>query len=243
MQRKDSISPRGYARICGFLYLYIIVAGIFAEMFVRGRLVVPGSAAATAGNIMANEFLFRVGFSGELLHLVFDVAVAVILYVLLRPVDRTLALLAAFMRFACDLILAVTSLSHFAALRLYADAAYLKTFSPEQLHTLALLALKLHGDGYAICLLFFAFACLPLGYLTFRSRFLPRTIGVLMAVAGVCYLVGSLAHFLAPAFENRLFPALFIPAFIAELSLTLWLIVKGVDPVKWEEQAMAARLG
>lgn len=235
-KRTARMSPQHYARICGVLYLYIIVAGIFAELFVRSRLVVPADATATATNIMANESLFRIGFSGELLHLAFDVAVAVILYALLRPVDRYIAMLAALMRLAADIILAVVSLSHFAALRLFADADYLKTFPADQLHTTALLALKLHDDGYAICLLFFGFACLSLGYLVFRSRFLPRTIGALMALAGVCYLINSFSHFLAPQFATTLFPALFVPIFIAELSLTLWLIVKGVDAEKWEER-------
>ena len=92
-------SPQFYARTCGVLYLYIIAAGTFA-MFVRSRLVVPADAATTATNIIDNELLFRIGFSGELLHLAFDVAVAVILYLLLRPVDRNVALLAAFMRLA-----------------------------------------------------------------------------------------------------------------------------------------------
>jgi Domain of unknown function (DUF4386) len=132
-KRTVSMLPQHYARLCGGLYLYIIVAGIFAELFVRSRLVVPTDAAATATNIMANESLFRIGFSGEL--------------------------------------------------RLFADADYLKTFPADQLHTIALLALKLHDDGYAICLLFFGFACLSLGSLVFRSRFLPRTIGALMALA------------------------------------------------------------
>jgi Domain of unknown function (DUF4386) len=94
----------------------------------------------------------------------------------------------------------------------------------------------LHDDGYAICLLFFGFACLSLGSLVFRSRFLPRTIGALMAIAGVCYLINSFSHFLAPLFATTLFPALFVPIFIAELSLTLWLLVKGVDAAKWEER-------
>jgi len=235
-QQTAKMSPQLYARICGVLYLYIIVAGIFAELFVRSRLVVPANAAATASNIMTNESLFRIGFSGELLHLAFDVVVAVILYALLRPVDRHVALLAAFMRFAADIILAVASLSHFAALRLFADADYLKTFSADQLHTLALLALELHGDGYAICLLFFGFACLSLGYLIFRSGFLPRTIGALLAIAGVCYLINSISHFLSPAFAATLFPGLFVPMFVAELSLALWLLVKGVDVAKWEEK-------
>ena len=230
------VSPQYYARTCGVLYLYIIVAGIFAE-FVRSKLVVATDAGATAGNILANESLFRFGFVGELLHLTFDVAVAVILYALLRPVDRNIALLAAFMRFACIIILAVASVSHFVALRVVAEADYLRAFSAGQLHAVALLALTLHGDAYNISLLFFGFACLSLGYLIFRSGFLPRTIGALMAIAGVCYLVNSLSQFLAPAFGATLFPALFVPIFVAELSLALWLIVKGVDVAKWEERA------
>jgi len=237
--RAVEFSPQVYARTAGILYLYIIVAGIFAEIFVRSRLIVSADAAVTAGNIMANESLFRIGFSGELLHLAFDVAIAMILYALLRPVNRNIALLAAFMRLACDIILATASLSHFAALRLLADADYLTTFQPDQLHTLALLAMKLHGDAYAISLVFFAFACLSLGYLIFRSSYLPRTIGVLLVIAGACYLIDSFAHFLNPAFAATLFPLLFIPIFIAELSLTLWLIVKGVNVAKWEERAGA----
>lgn len=237
--RTATASPQNYARICGVLYLYIMVAGMFAELFVRSRLVVSADAAATARNILANETLFRIGFSGELLHIACDVAVAMILYALLKPVNRNIALLAAFMRLACDIILAVASLSHFAALRLLGDADYLKTFPPDQLHTLALLAMKLHGDGYAISLVFFAFACLSLGYLIFRSGYLPRAIGALMAIAGACYLINSFAHFLDPAFAATLFPALFVPIFVAELSLTLWLIVKGVDAAKWEERASA----
>ncbi len=236
-QQTVRMSPQHYARLCGILYLYIIVAGMFAELFVRSRLIVSTDAAVTASNIMANESMFRLGFSGELLHIVFDVVVAVILYALLKPIDRNIALLAAFMRFACDIVLAVASLSHFAALNLFADAEYLKTFTPDQLHTLALLALKLHGDGYAISLVFFSFACLSLGYLIFRSGFLPRTIGALMAVAGVCYLINSFSHFLSPAFAATLFPGLFVPIFVAELSLALWLTVKGVNVAKWEEKA------
>ncbi|MFN0150145.1 MAG: DUF4386 domain-containing protein [bacterium] len=237
-QQPVKMSPQHYARLCGVLYLYIIVAGMFAELFVRSRLIVPTDAAATATNIMAKESVFRLGFSGELLHLAFDVVVAVILYALLRPVDRNIALLAAFMRFACDIVLAIASLSHFAALKFFDDAGYLKSFTPDQLDALGLLALKLHGDGYAISLVFFGFACLSLGYLIFRSGFLPRVLGAMMAIAGVCYLISSFSHFLAPAFSATLFPGLFLPIFIAELSLALWLTVKGVNVAKWEEKAI-----
>lgn len=232
------LTPRACARICGFLYLYVFVAGSFAELFVRSKLVVSGNAGATAANIMANQLLFRLGFSGELLHLACDVAIAVILYGLLRPVDRNIALLAALMRLACDLILAVTSLTHFAVLHLLGGADYLQVFQPRQLHSLALLAMRLHGDGYAISLEFFGFACLALGYLIFRSGYLPKAIGVLLAVAGACYLVNSFAHFLFPAAGAALFNAgILVPCFVAELALALWLVVKGVDVAKWEARA------
>lgn len=225
-------SPQVYARICGALYLYIIVAGIFAES-VRSKLIVSADAAATARNIMANESLFRLAFSGELLHLACDVAVAVLLYVLLRPVNRNIALLAAFMRLASDIVLAVASLSHLAALRLLENTSYLASFEPGQLQSLALLALKLHGSAYAISLVFFGFACLALGHLVFRAGYLPRTLGVLLGIAGVCYLVDSFTLFLAPALSSALFPAIFLPVLVAELGLALWLIVKGVDVAKW----------
>lgn len=210
------------------MYLYIIVAGSFAELFVRSRLVVSTDATATAREILSNESLFRLGFSGEFLHLAFDVVVAVILYALLRPVDRNVALLAAFMRVACDLILAMAGLSHFAALRLLGDSNYLKSFQPDQLQTLALLAMKLHGDAYAISLVFFGFACLALGYLLFRASYFPRLLGVLMAASGLAYLISSFAHFLAPAMAGALLPILALP-FASELSLALWLLIRDVS--------------
>lgn len=237
-ERAVKPSPRTYARIGGALYLYIIVAGGFAEA-VRSKLIVPGDAAATAGNIMANESLFRLGHSGELLHLTFDVAVAMILYVLLRPVDRNLALLAAFLRLASDVILGITELTSFAALRLLGNADYLKAIPPDQRHSLALLAIKLHGDGYGISLVFFGFGCLPLGYLIFKAGYFPKILGVLMVIAGLAYVINSFVLFLDPAFAAKLFPGILLPAFVAELSFTLWLLIKGVNTARWEARAGA----
>lgn len=236
-RRAATFSPRLYARFCGVLYLYIFVAGSFAELFVRSKLIVASDAAATAANIMAHESMFRLGFSGELLHLAFDVVIAMLLYALLKPVDRNIALLAAFMRLACDIVLAVASLSHFAALRLLGGAGYPGGFEPDQAQSLALLAMRLHGDAYAISLVFFGFACLSLGHLIYRSGYLPRTIGGLLAIAGACYLASSFAHFLRPALGAALFDAgILLPCFVAELSLTLWLLVRGVDVARWEEK-------
>jgi len=232
-ERRGGTPPQLYARICGALYLYIIVAGSFAELVARGRLVVPDDAAATAANIASREGLFRLAVSGELLHVAADVGVAIVLYALFRRVDRNVALLAAFMRLACDVVLAVASVSHFAALRLLAGGEYLERFEVAQRQSLALLALRLHGDSYAISLVFFAFACLALGYLIRRSGYLPRVLGVLMTIAGGCYLVVTFGHFLAPALAARLLPPLFVPIFVAEAALALWLLVKGVDVARW----------
>jgi hypothetical protein len=226
-------APAKLARIAGALYLYIFVAGLFAEAFVRGRLVVPNDAAATAANILANETLFRVGFTGELLHLVGDVAIAAILYVLFRPVDRTLAVLAAFARVASAVILAVASIGHLVVLRLLSGSEYLQAIDIAERQAFALIALKLQADGYAICLLFFGVACLSLGWLILKSGLIPRGIGRLLVIAGACYFVNSLASFLAPAFAAILFPFILLPAAVAELALALWLVFKGIDAAKW----------
>jgi len=230
---RSGLAPQGLSRVAGALYLYIFAAGLFAEAFVRGRLIVPGDAAATAANLLANETLLRIGFSAELLHLGCDVAIAAILYVLFRPVDRAVALIAAFMRLASAVVLAVASIGHFAALRLLSGVGYLDALPRGERQALALTALRLHADGYAICLVFFGFACLSLGWLVLKSGLIPKAIGGLLALAGACYLVNSFVGFIAPALAAKLFPGILVPAAVAELSLALWLLVKGVDQVKW----------
>jgi len=241
--RQSPVSPQLYARTCGLLYLYIIVAGISAEMLVRSRIIVPTDAAATAANIAAHETLFRVGFAAELLQLAFDVAVAMLLYALFRPVNRNIALLAAFMRLSCAITLGVASTVHLAALRLLKGGDYLAGLLPEQLQSLALLALKLHGDAYAVALVFFGFACIALGYLIIKSTYFPGTIGLLMAIAGVGYLVNSFANFIDPPLAGMLYPAILMPALVAELALALWLLLKGVNVEKWTASVAAEQPG
>lgn len=231
------IRPQLFARVCGFLYLYIFIAGMFAENFVRDRLVVPNDASATAANIVANESLFRLGFSGEYLHLACDVTIAALLYALLKPVNTYLSLMAAFFRLAADIVLAVAGIAQFAALRLLGQGDYLSSFQPAQVQSLALFAMRLHGDGYAVCLFFFSFACLLSGYLIYKSTFIPRAIGVLVAIAGICYLTFTLIHFLSPHTAAGLSPGIFVPIFVGEFSLVAWLVVRGVNVPKWEARA------
>lgn len=234
-------SPQTLARLGGVLYLIIIVAGIFGEVFVRDKLIVSGDATATANNIMASQLLFRSSVAGDLIMLVCSVALALIFYVLLRPVSKNLALLAVFFNLVELAIDAANKLNLFAALFFLGETDYLKAFEPHQLHALAHLSLRLHAYGFGISLVFFGFVCLILGYLIFRSGYFPKTLGVLMTIAGLSYLTNSFVLFLAPTFADKIFPILVL-AFIGETSFCLWLIVKGVNVPKWEEKANAWRV-
>jgi hypothetical protein len=235
-------SPQIYARIGGWLYLFIIVAGTFGELFVRDKLRVSGDATATANNITASQLLWRISIAGELTMLVCSVALALIFYVLLRPVSKNLALLAVFFNLVELAIDAANKLNLFAALFFLGSADYLKAFEPHQLHALAYLALKSHDYGFGISLVFFGFVCLILGYLLFRSGYFPKTLGVLMTIAGLSYLKNIFTLILAPTYSAMIFPILVL-AFIGESSFCLWLIVKGVNVPKWEEKASAWRVG
>jgi hypothetical protein len=227
-------SPQLYARIGGVLYLIIIVVGLFGEAFVRGRIVVSGDATATAANLRSLESLWRFGVAAEFVLLMCAVALTLILYVLLRPVSRNLALLAVFFNLVTIAVEAVAALNLVAALFPLGNAGYLAVLAPEQLDVMATLAIKSHSYGFGVALIFFGCECLTLGYLIFRSGYLPKAIGALMQVAGLCYLTNSFALLLAPAIANRMFPAILVPAFIGEASLCLWLIVKGVNVAKWK---------
>src|ERR1700688_2976662 len=238
-ERVRETSPQVYARIGGVLYLIIIVIGFCGEFFLRNKLVVSGDVTATANNIMASESLWRAQIAGDLIVLVCAVALTLILYVLLRPVNKNLALLAVFFNIVEFPIEAASKLCLFAALFLSGNADYLKVFEPHQLHALVKISLKLHDYGFAIDLVFFGFACLIYGYLLFRSGYFPRTLGVLMAIAGVSYLTNSFTLILAPAYAGRIFLILVV-ALIGELSLCLWLMVKGVNVPKWNEKARLA---
>ena len=214
---------------------------IAVVVFVRDRIIVSGDATATAKNIIASESLWRFHIAAELFLLICAVVLLMILFVLLKPVSRELVLLAAFFNLVSIGLEAATAMYLVVALFPLGNAAYLKAFSPEQLYALASLALKSHGYGFGVSLLFFGCFCMVIGRVISRSRFLPKLVGRLMQIAGLCYLTDSFALILSPAFANRLFPAILLPAFVGEASLCLWLLVKGVDRQRWLEQAGARK--
>jgi len=214
------------ARTAGILYLVIILLGLFSEVFVRSGLVVQGDPAATARNLSDSEFLFRLGFVGDLIVFLCDVVVAVLLYVLLRPVNKTVSMVTAALRLTGTAIYGVNLLNHFAALLLLDGREYLGVFHPGQLQALALFFLDLHGHGYDLGLVFFGFHCLGLGYLFLKSNLFPRSLGILMILAFIGYIVGSGTLFLFPGAAELVAPV-YLGPLVGETALCLWLIFRG----------------
>ncbi len=215
---------------------------MFSVLIVRERLIVSGDAAATFNNIRASQLLWRFGIACDLLMHLCDIPVMFAVYVLLRPTHKNLALLALLFNLIQTAVLAANKLNLFAPLFLLGNGTYLNAFPPQQLQAMSYLSLKAHDYGFGIGLLFFGFVCLVNGYLIRKSGYFPRLIGLLLQVAGICYLIHNFALILAPEVANRLFPAIMLPVFIAELSFSLWLIIKGVNMVKWDERVAATTL-
>lgn len=233
MNQAIEAAPRRWGRVAGVSYLITIITGVFAEAIVRGSLVVRDDAAATAVKLMAHESLYRLGLAADLVMLVSYVVVTLLFYVLFKPAGRSLSQLAALFSLIGIAVLAVNSLNHLAPLVFLGDAAFLRSFETPQLQALALVALKLHGRGYSIACVFFGIYCVAIGTLIYRSRFLPRILGVLMALGGLGYLIDSFTSLLSPPLAGRL-PNLAIFGGVAELALCLWLMIVGINPSKWE---------
>lgn len=231
------MNVRSMARVAGLAYLIIFIAAPFAELYVRDGAIVRGDAAATASNILASEGLWRVAFTAELVNAACDAIVAVLLYELLKPAGRAVSLLAAVFRLVLVAIAGVKTLLHVAPLHLLSGEGFMAGLSAEQAQTLSYVSLRLHGEAYDVSLFFFGIHCLLIGWLIARATFLPRILGWLLAIAGFCYLVNTIAGALAPEFSRALLPWILLPALPAEGGLTLWLLIMGVNEAKWREQA------
>jgi hypothetical protein len=235
--RAAGTSPLVYARIAGILYLIIAIAAIFGPSFVRSSLVVPGDATTTANNIMASGSLFRAGIVSYLVIFLSEIVLSVLLYVLLKPVSKTLSLIAMVFRLAMTTIHGINLLNQFSALLLLSGADYLTVFETDQLHALVLLFLDAHEYGWWIGIVFFSLHVFLLGYLVYKSGYFPRILGVLLILASFIYLINALAILLLPNYEETpVFLALLIV--IAELAFPLWLLFKGIDVEQWEKRAL-----
>jgi hypothetical protein len=235
-QTSIETSPQVYARLGGALYLIIIALGIFAQVFVRDRIVVSGDPAATAAHLTSMESLWRFGIASEFLAVICTIVLAMVYFFLLRPVSKELNLLATLFRVTAIVVQAVSLVNLVAALLPLVNAAFIKAFTPEQLYALTSLAIRSHGYGYSAALLFSGCTFLVHGYLIFRSGYLPRALGVMIQIAGLGYISNGFAIILYPAIANLVFLAIILPVFISETSLSLWLLVKGVNVQKWNER-------
>src|ERR1700687_6007168 len=235
MGRIAEASPRFKARMAGVSQLLEALTATFGQVIVLGRLVVSGNAAATAANILGHERLFWLGFASSLMGVAFHIAWALLIYVLLKPVNRSLSLLAAFFVLVACAMQALTSLLYLAPLLILQGGNSLSAFTAEQLQALALMFLKLNQYAFNSALVFFGVWLALTGYLIFRSTFLPRILGVLLAISGL----GWVTYLYPPLAYRLFFPYIAIASALGEIPLELWLIVMGVNAQRWKEQASA----
>ena len=228
------ISDKNLARIAGFCYLIVIATGLFSEVCVRQSLRVSNDALATAYNIQTNEMLFRWGFVADLINFVVGIPTIVIIYHFFKKSNKILLQIALAFVIIQTAIIAVNLLNQITPLLVLGNDAYLNTFQPDQLATLSLLSLNIQSQGYGIGLVFFGFYCILIGSIIYKSKAIPKIIGILYALAGLCYLISNFTMFLSKGFENPYFIYLAIPIFIGELALCLWLLIMGIDTSKIE---------
>ncbi len=228
---RSEMSPRTTARIAGALYLATMILGVIAQTAISGRLVVIGDAAATAANIAADPSLLRLGLAIYLVEMACQVAMTVLFYVLLRPVSKNVSMLAAAFGFVGIIVKTVSRLFFISPLLVLGGASYLTVFQPDQLQALSLLFLRVNYTAETIAMVFFGLYALVMGYLIVRSTFLPRVLGVLSALGGIGWLT-----YLYEPLAVSILPFILGASLVGALAKIGWLLVYGVDEVRWIEQ-------
>jgi hypothetical protein len=232
----NETSIKTSARIAGVLYLVNIVLGFFAVGYVPAQIIVSGDASATAHNIITQQGLYRMGLAAHIIILLTNIPLAVLFYRLFKVVNKTVAQVIVFFTIVGTSIEAVNLLNEFIPLLLLNGGAYHAAFTPGQLQSLSYTFHQLTGTGFNLALVFFGCYGMCAGYVIFKSTFLPRGIGMFMAIGGFCYVFNSFANFLAPHFARSLFPFIQLPSGLAELTFCLWLLIAGVDMTRWKEK-------
>jgi hypothetical protein len=216
-------------RFAGALYIVTSTIGFFAMGYVPGRLIVHANPAATASNIIASETLFRFGIVAELIGQAAFIYVAVALYDLLKGVNKRLASLMVTLIVVSVPIVFLNELNSIGALLLVRGADFLSVFDKPQREALAMIFINLHSGGFSVAEIFWGLWLFPLALLVYRSRFLPRFLGVWLAIAGVAWVVISFTSILLPQYQDRIYSAS-QPALIGEIVFMLWLVVMGAKP-------------
>ena len=229
MEDREAVAVSRYARVAGVAMLLSIVFGLLGEMILPEKIVVARDAAATAANIAAHPMLFRLTFAAYLVEGLCDVALSVFFYILLRPVDRHLALLSAFFGIASMVLYAVGQSSFYSASLVLGDTAGMEAFSAAQRNALAYLAIRISGTNAWLFLCLYGIASMLRGYLIARSTYLPRILGILFIIGGACFFLRSATFLLAPQFSSAL---LLLPMALAGIPTMAWLLLRGIDPAR-----------
>lgn len=231
MEDISSIKIKKIARISGLLYLIVIGAGMFAELSVRQALFVTNDSLATAKAIQANEMLYRFGFVADLINLICGLPVVLFFWLLFKKSHYYLASLSLLFAIISNAVFANNLLNQLHPLLIFGNENYLQSFQPNQLAVLSTASLRIQTQGYAIGLVFFGIDIIILGYLIYKTNLLPKILGLLYALAGICYLINSFVMFLSFKFNNPVFEYVFIPIFLGEFLVAAWLLVFGVKDV------------
>jgi hypothetical protein len=229
----DANHAQKLAKLAGVLILISIFAGGFAEVYVPGKLLALSDPVATARNLIQHPQLFRTSFALYLVEAVCDIALALIFYLLLRPVSYTLSLLAAFFGLISTATFATSELFYFASSIPVLDPTMQQHLALDQRSLFIYSSLVLYGYGANVFMAFYGIATTLRGYLVFRSAYLPAWLGILWMLAGIGFIAKNLLVVLSPQYSSDF---LLMPMFAAMLALTVWLLAKGIDAAKWPNQ-------
>ena len=220
------------AKLAGIFFLLMVAFGLFAEVFFRQGIFIPGNAVVTAGNILANELLYRIGIVSDILMALCYLFTALALYRLLVSVNKNLAQMMVLFAAAGSVLLLSNVLNELAPLSILTSGAYMGAFTEAQLQALAMSSFDTFNHGYMVGQSFFALWVLPLGLLVWRSKFIPKAYGLLFIIEAACGLLSVVAHFLGFGGSAETF--LLVPGMLAEFAFLGWLLIKGIDERKLE---------
>ena len=211
------------------------ITATFGQVIVLGKLVVSGDAAATSANILEHQHLYWWGFAASILAVLLNLVWIFLMYELLKIVNRRISIVAILVMLMGCAMLAVTALFYLAPLVILQGGAALSSFTTAQLQALAVAFLRLNTYAFDMHTVFFGVWCVLTGYLIFKSRFLPRVLGILLMVSGLAWML-----YFSPPLAVHLFPFIAAASAIGEIPLELWLIVFGLNEARWKEQATLA---
>lgn len=231
----DYSAQKKYGRMAGLLYLVIIISGIFSEGVVRSSLVVDGDPQATIENIANSEMMFRLGFASDVVMVLADISIALVFYLMLKHVSKSISLLSAMFRLAQAIIIGVNLMNHFGVILIINSSELANAFDSSQLSSAVMFLMETHSYGYLLSGVFFGFSCMVLSYLIKRSEYLPTFFGILMGVAGFFYTIDSFTQFIVPEFSEITEVLVIIAAVVSEISFAIWLSVRGAVSVKMKK--------